>query len=56
MKQISFEKMEMVQGGAWDNETACGFAVGGMILFSGGWAIFAAAAALTFCLSGDSQQ
>lgn len=52
MKELSFEKMEEVKGG-WDNLTACGFGIGGMILFSGGWAIFAAAAALTFCLYGD---
>ena len=54
MKELSLEKMEEVNGGAWDNATACGFGVGGMILFSGGWLIFAAAVALTFCLYSDS--
>jgi len=51
MKELSFEKMEVVKGG--DHEM-CGFAIGGMIFFSGGWGLLAAGAVLAFCLYGDS--
>ena len=57
MKELSFEKMEEVNGGDKGySDELCGVGVAVLIFATGGWALLGAGIALTFCLSGDTQQ
>jgi len=54
MIELSYDKMEITQGGM--TAELCGFGVAFFVLATGGWAIFGAAVALTFCLNSDTQK